>query len=178
MEAFYSRYPGVQAWNEEIQIKASLDGMHYVADSGYELIKTWLHKSETSRIYCFKQYKNKYADSAYSSRPEYGYSPTELKNYPVQGLATGDIVPMMLGVLFRKFKDTVGLKLVNTVHDSILLDVVGNEEHINKTIKEVTDVLNNTHLFYEKTFEKPLALKLSAGCSVGKNWFEMKERTI
>ena len=178
MEAFYNRYPGVQAWNEEIQIKASLDGMHYVADSGYELIKTWLHKSETSRIYCFKQYKNKYADSAYSSRPEYGYSPTELKNYPVQGLATGDIVPMMLGVLFRKFKDTVGLKLVNTVHDSILLDVVGNEENINKIIKEVTDVLNNTHLFYEKTFEKPLALKLSAGCSVGKNWFEMKERTI
>ena len=80
--------------------------------------------------------------------------------------------------MFRKFKDTVGVKLVNTVHDSILLDVVGNEECVDIIIKEVTHVLNNTHVFYEKTFEKPLALKLSAGCSVGKNWFEMKERTI
>ena len=179
MEAFYARYPSVHTWHQMIQVQAGMEGIHELLErGGFELGKTWRHKSETGRIYCFKQYKNKYADSGYSSRPAYAYSPTELKNYPVQGLATGDIVPMMLGVLFRKFRDNPNIKLVNTVHDSILLDVVGNEEYINIIIKEVAHVLNNTHMFYEKTFEKPLALKLSAGCSVGKNWFEMKERTI
>ena len=54
------------------------------------------------------------------------FSPTQLKNYPVQGFATGDIVPEVLGRLRRVLTEK-GLSdkvlLVNTVHDSVLFDV-------------------------------------------------------
>ena len=49
------------------------------------------------------------------------------------------------------------------------------DEERDAVIKEVLNVLNNTHEYYEETFGKPLALKLSAGASAGKNWFEMTE---
>ena len=176
IDTFYARYPSVRLWHTDMSERAEAEGMHDEVIDGYEFSKTWRFKSETGRIYVFKQYKNKYADSVWSTKKEYTFSPTELKNYPVQGLATGDIVPMMLGILYRKFKDRGGVYLVNTVHDSILFDVF--DDKLETTIKEVTDVLTNTNVYFEKTFGFPLALKLSAGCSVGKNWYEMKERTI
>lgn len=176
IETFYARYPSVNLWHKDMAERAEEEGLHSSVIDGYEFSKTWRFQSETGRIYVFKQYKNKYADSSWATKKEYTFSPTELKNYPVQGLATGDIVPMMLGILYRKFKDHIGVRLVNTVHDSILFDVLDGQ--LEKTIKEVFDVLTNTHVYFEKTFGFPLALKLSAGCSVGKNWFEMKERTV
>ena len=83
------------------------------------------------------------------------------------------IVPLMLGVLFRKLINKPGVKLVNTIHDSIMIDC--SDVEVEATIKEVQNVLNNTHHYFEKTFGVPLALKLNAGASVGDNWFEMKE---
>jgi len=175
VEAFYRRYPYVKIWNEQMALDADRGGVHEELKMGsVAFSKTWRYKSETGRTYVFKQYKNKFADSTWStSRGEYTYSPTELKNYPVQGLATGDIVPMMLGILFRKFINKKGVRLVNTVHDSILFDV--HNDVLDVTIKEVFNVLNNTHEYFNRSFKSSLALKLTAGCSVGKNWFEMKE---
>jgi DNA polymerase I-like protein with 3'-5' exonuclease and polymerase domains len=103
----------------------------------------------------------------------YSFSPTEMKNYPIQGLATGDIVPMMLGVIFRKLKDREDVKLLNTIHDSVLFDV--KQEAIGDFILDIKELFQNTHAHFEKTFKHPLALKLNAGVSVGENWFEIKE---
>lgn len=163
---FYTRYPEVQKWHYTMQIQANRCGLHDKSATGeHELARTWRWASPTGRIYVFREYKN-----TYHLDREYNFSPTELKNYPIQGLATGDIVPMMLGVLFRKFVNRTGVCLVNTVHDSIMFDV-SPEAIASGLLKEVTDVLNNTHMYYEKTFEHPLALKLTASASVGTNWF-------
>ena len=96
-----------------------------------------------------------------------------MKNYPVQGLATGDIVPMMLGVMFRLLKGRDDVKMVNTIHDSLMFDV--RLDAADDFVKGMTELLQNTHVYFESIFEKPLALKLNAGASVGINWFEMKE---
>eukprot|EP00796_Vickermania_ingenoplastis_P004202 gene4202-3034_t len=60
-----------------------------------------------------------------TSRKSTNFSPTHLKNYPVQGFA-GEIVQIMLGVLFRKFlsNDNYGglACLTNTVHDCVWVD--------------------------------------------------------
>jgi DNA polymerase I-like protein with 3'-5' exonuclease and polymerase domains len=103
----------------------------------------------------------------------YTFSPTELKNYPVQGLATGDIVPMMLGIIFRQLLGRDDVKMVNTVHDSLMFDV--KSDSADAFITEITTILQCTHMYFEETFKKPLALKLNAGASIGKNWFDMKE---
>jgi DNA polymerase I-like protein with 3'-5' exonuclease and polymerase domains len=96
-----------------------------------------------------------------------------LKNYPIQGLATGDIVPMMLGIIFRKLKNREDIKMVNTIHDSLMFDV--NSDSVEFFTKELTSTLKGTDEYFHILFRTPLALKLNAGASVGDNWFNMKE---
>ena len=45
-----------------------------------------------------------------------------IKNYPVQGFATGDIVPVVLLEMDERLKPLKSC-LVNTVHDSTVIDV-------------------------------------------------------
>ena len=161
IDTFYKRYSGVRRWNEKMATDATILGTH----EDLKVPKTWRHQAETGRVYVFNEYPSKY-----DTTKAYNFSPTELKNYPVQGLATGDIVPMMLGILFRKLLGRDKVKLVNTVHDSIMLDV--HTTVLDSTVKEVKEVLNNTDQYYQKTFGIPLALKLSVGVTIGKNWFE------
>jgi DNA polymerase I-like protein with 3'-5' exonuclease and polymerase domains len=167
---FYARYPEVRGWNTSMENVANLKGVHITTPEGLTSItRQWKHISETKRIYTFNEYKSKYEGTR-----DYTFSPTELKNYPVQGLATGDIVPLMLGVVFRELVSTSGVKLINTIHDSILLDC-SMEAVEAGVIEKVQRLLERTHEYYKATFGIPLALKLSAGVSSGKNWFEMEE---
>ena len=63
--------------------------------------------------------------------------------------------------------------MVNTIHDSLMFDV-RVESSVN-FILEITDILKETHKYFEEMFKTPLALKLNAGASFGTNWFEMEE---
>jgi DNA polymerase I-like protein with 3'-5' exonuclease and polymerase domains len=170
VDVFYARYSSVGKWHKEFAVEVESKSTYELDDDGFrEKTKTYILNTETGRKFCFKEY---HSDSSWSSRT-YNFSPTELKNYPVQGLATGDIVPMMLGVMFRLLKGREDVKMVNTIHDSLMFDV--KLEAADDFIKGMTELLKNTHVYFETIFGKPLALKLNAGASVGVNWYEMKE---
>jgi DNA polymerase I-like protein with 3'-5' exonuclease and polymerase domains len=170
VKVFYTRYPYVAKWHTEFAKEVGTKSKYELDESGlHEKVKTYIYKTETGRRFCFKEY---HSDCSWSSR-SYNFSPTELKNYPVQGLATGDIVPMMLGVMFRLLKGRDDVKMVNTIHDSLMFDV--RLDAADDFVKGMTELLQNTHVYFENIFEKPLALKLNAGASVGINWYEMKE---
>ena len=170
VDVFYARYASVGKWHKEFAIEVESKSTYELDDDGFrEKTKTYILNTETGRKFCFKEY---HSDSEWSSR-SYNFSPTELKNYPVQGLATGDIVPMMLGIMFRLLKGRDDVKMVNTIHDSLMFDV--KQESVDDFVKGMTELLQNTHIYFEMIFGKPLALKLNAGASVGINWFEMKE---
>jgi DNA polymerase I-like protein with 3'-5' exonuclease and polymerase domains len=51
---------------------------------------------------------------------------TQIKNYPVQSFATADIVPIAL-LYIDKLLDSMKSCVVNTVHDSIVIDVHPDE---------------------------------------------------
>jgi DNA polymerase I-like protein with 3'-5' exonuclease and polymerase domains len=170
VDVFYTRYVGVADWHKNFAEQVEADSIYELDDDGFrEKVKTYILHTETGRKFCFKEY---YSDSTWSTRT-YNFSPTELKNYPIQGLATGDIVPMMLGIIFRQLKNRDDVKMVNTIHDSLMFDV--ELDSVTPFIKEITEVLKLTHSYFEDIFKKPLALKLNAGASVGINWFDMKE---
>ena len=170
VDVFYGRYPSVGKWHKEFAIEVESKGTYELDEDGFrEKTKTYILNTETGRKFCFKEY---HSDSTWSTRT-YNFSPTELKNYPVQGLATGDIVPMMLGVMFRLLKGRDDVKMVNTIHDSLMFDV--KLSAADDFVKGMTELLQNTHVYFETIFGKPLALKLNAGASVGVNWYEMKE---
>jgi DNA polymerase I len=173
IDVFYTRYPMVKGWHDTFSREVETNAKHLIGDDGLlERNKTYVHKTDTGRKFVFKEYYN---TSAWSSKM-YNFSPTELKNWAVQGLATGDIVPHMLGVLFRKLIGRDDVLMVNTIHDSILFDV--KADSVVDFLLEVTDTLKDTHLYFEETFKHPLALKLNAGASYGINWFNMTEASI
>jgi DNA polymerase I-like protein with 3'-5' exonuclease and polymerase domains len=80
---------------------------------------------------------------------------------------------MMLGQIFQHVKRMEGVKMVNTIHDSIMFDV--KEERVDDFVVWITRMLGDTHEYFHKIFKTPLALKLNAGASVGVNWYEMQE---
>jgi DNA polymerase I-like protein with 3'-5' exonuclease and polymerase domains len=167
---FYGRYKDVAKWHTEFAATVERFATNNINEEGIkDKFRSYTHQTETGRRYHFSEYYN---EAEWSTRM-YNFSPTEMKNYPVQGLATGDIVPMMLGILFRKLVNKDYVKMVNTVHDSIMFDVHVAAKHL--VIEEVLTTLQNTHVHFFETFGKPLALKLNAGASVGKNWFNMEE---
>ena len=170
VDVFYGRYKAVAKWHTEFAAMVELRATNDLnVDGVREKFRTYVHQTETGRKFCFSEYYN---EDSWSTRT-YNFSPTEFKNYPVQGLATGDIVPMMLGVIFRQLIGRDDVKMVNTVHDSLMFDVMSDSS--DAFITEITTILKCTHMYFEEAFKIPLALKLNVGASVGKNWFDMKE---
>ena len=97
---------------------------------------------------------------------------TMIKNYPVQGFATGDIVPVVLLELERKLKPLKSL-LINTVHDSVVIDIHPDEEQdvigvINSLNENLNEIINR---YYAIDFNVPLLLE----AKIGPNWLDTKD---
>ena len=94
---------------------------------------------------------------------------TMIKNYPVQGFATGDVVPV---VLIEMEKNLQGMQscIVNTVHDSMVIDIHPDEEQqVIKLVEEMNDGLNKlVEKYYGVTMNVPLLLE----AKVGPNWLD------
>ena len=97
---------------------------------------------------------------------------TQIKNYPVQSFATADIVPIALMHIEGLLSDMKSC-IVNTVHDSIVIDVHPDEE------QEVIEAINNTNkelpnliaLRWGVDFNVPLLLE----AKIGPNWLDTKD---
>ena len=97
---------------------------------------------------------------------------TQIKNYPVQSFATADIVPIAL-LHIDKLLDDMQSCVVNTVHDSIVIDVHPDEERrvidiIHQTNKELPDLIT---IRWGLVFNVPLLLE----AKIGPNWLDTKD---
>jgi len=97
---------------------------------------------------------------------------TQIKNYPVQSFATADIVPIAL-LHIEKLLDNMQSCVVNTVHDSIVIDVHPDEEQgviqiIQDTNKVLPDLIT---LRWGLVFNVPLELE----AKIGPNWLDTKD---
>jgi DNA polymerase I-like protein with 3'-5' exonuclease and polymerase domains len=96
---------------------------------------------------------------------------TQIKNYPVQSFATADIVPLIMLEIDARL-DNMQSCIVNTVHDSIVIDVHPNEssqvheviESVNREMKHIIDRQ------YQIDFNVPLLLE----SKIGNNWLDTK----
>lgn len=172
---YYERYPQVGIWQdlirEEVEQSAEYKGDR--SPTGLPL-KRGYHISPTGRIYTFKEYERKDKKTGrYNGRS--GFSLTQMKNYPVQGFATGDIVPTMGGVLFKELSSVFGpeeMCMVNTVHDSYVFDVyIGDVEYVQGVI---SGILDRTGEIISKKYSIDIPVKLKYDISVGDNWSECK----
>ena len=97
---------------------------------------------------------------------------TQIKNYPVQSFATADIVPLILYHIENRL-ELLQSCIVNTVHDSIVIDV--HPDEINKVVfilktmnQDINSIINNE---FGIDFNVPLLLE----SKIGDNWLDTKD---
>lgn len=97
---------------------------------------------------------------------------TQVVNYPVQGFATGDIVPLACIRALRAFRER-GLKskLILTVHDSIVVDVFPGE--IGKVAQALSWAMKGVTDEVKERWKYEFSLALDIELEAGKNWMEM-----
>lgn len=180
IDAFYSRYPYVKIWQNR-NISAVHDDRQYnggvYTELGYPKGHSVLVPAPTGRKYVFHEYDA--PEWLRSKGTLTSFSPTEIKNYPVQGFATGDIVPITLAVLMQRWAEHREIHAMpcNTVHDSFMFECV--REDIDSLIEMVNnEVIPGVMFVLEDTFGIKLAVPLKVDVKVGPNWGEMKKYEI
>lgn len=173
IQNYYGRYCGLRDWQEANieQVKANRRQTGQHTPSGFPLGEAYL-PSLTGRLYYFKEQEAPewmHRKGTYSS-----FQPTQIKNYPSQGFATGDLVPMCVGELFYALKACPNLRdkalLINTVHDSVLLDVEASA--LEQTIEIVEKVLTDAPKYLKLHFDLNFNLPIKVESSYGRTWAE------
>jgi len=153
-KAFLEKYKDIAKWHEDLQSHA------------IEFKKV---KLPSGREYSFP----------YAQRQAWGGSSysTQIKNYPVQGFATADIVPIACINAYKMMKEKkVKSLLINTVHDSIVVDGHPDEIDLMTDIldRATKNVIDSLYSFYKVEFNVPLDTELK----IGDNWLDMNEVSL
>ena len=102
---------------------------------------------------------------------------TKIVNYPVQGFATGDIVPLGMVELSKEMKKAdVKSLMVLTVHDSILIDVYPGEEQ--QMAKMMRDTMSGVRDVMKTRWGVDFNIDLPVDIKMGPNWMDTKEVII
>lgn len=150
LELFFEKYKRLKQWHGEL--------LRTVADTGQIV-------SPTGRVYKY-EYKRGYSG-------DLELPATQIKNYIVQGLGA-DIMSVIRVDFYRRFKNAniKGL-LVNTVHDSIVLDLESNLD-VDKSVEMIYNVLLDFPQNFEKIFGVPFDLEIRGEMEVGMNQYDME----
>ena len=100
-------------------------------------------------------------------------SGTAIKNYPVQGFATADLLPMALIYTSKLLADNKMQSVIcNTVHDSIVFDVHPKEKDLAIDIlsKGMLSLYDECKKRYDITYSMPVGIELK----IGKNWLDLE----
>lgn len=146
--AFKEKYAGVADWHEKLQDDAVTKG-YITLPSGRQYAfpgTTWTRwGTATNR--------------------------TAICNYPVQGFATGDLLPISLVYLSKAMK-TKDLKSVicNTVHDSIVLDIYPGEE--DTCTELVVEAMMSLRQECQRRYGVDYDMPVSVEVKMGPNWLD------
>jgi DNA polymerase-1 len=148
-EQFTQKYKGVASWHSRLAKEALNTGM-ITTPSGRQFSFPDVQRRRNGTVSNF----------------------TQIKNYPVQSFATADIVPIIL-VHIQKELDRYKSCVVNTVHDSIVIDIhPSEEENVLNIIRDTNKSLNNIiNLEFGIDFDVPLLLE----AKIGTNWLDTKD---
>lgn len=147
IDEYYKKYRGIAKWHEELIREA---------------VTTGKVVSPTGREYIFTKFEGKIRD-------------TQVKNYTVQG--TGADIMALARVSFHNRMKKLNYNnclLVNTVHDSIVLDVDENTVDVQKIINTMHEVFDDLPMNFKKMFGVEFNTPMACEVQTGYNWEDMK----
>lgn len=108
-------------------------------------------------------------------RSGYVKNRTSICNYPVQALATAEIIPVAL-VYFYHYVKALGLQMfiVNTVHDSIICELPPEEREMFHLLCRQC-LIHEPRQYLKKVYYLDFVAPLGAGVKTGTHWSEGKE---
>ena len=153
-QRFKEKYVQVTEWHKKLEKEA---------------VTTKIVKLPSGREYCFPDAKWTEWGSATNR--------TAICNYPVQGFATADLLPIALVKLDKQMQKLKMKSVIcNTVHDSIVLDVHPDEKDL--AIKVLSQAMRSlpqeTKRRYGVYYDMPVGIELK----IGKNWLDLEEVAI
>ena len=146
---FMDKYRGIAKWHKKL---------------GDEAINLGRIKIPSGRQYAFPDVERRA-----SGTPTHF---TMIKNYPVQGFATADIVPIVLLEIETRLNGYKSM-LVNSVHDSVVLDVHPLEEK--DVLRVIDDVNKSLKSIVESYYDIDVNVPLLLESKIGDNWLDVKD---
>jgi len=101
---------------------------------------------------------------------EFGFAINQIKNYPIQGMSGGDILPLLAVIIRRGMrKMCLQSKLILTVHDSIVFDYIeGEKEKLARLCYNVGNSLDKyVSNYYDIDFNVKLEVEVECGPNYG-----------
>jgi DNA polymerase-1 len=126
-----------------------------------EAMSTGRIKTPSGREFSFNNMK-RYANGKVSNF-------TQIKNYPVQSFATADIVPVVLMEIEKQLSKLQSC-IVNTVHDSIVIDVHPEEKQ--KVTFILRGINTNMKAIIDNQFKIDFNVPLKLDMKIGNNWLD------
>lgn len=172
IDEYYNRYAGVKAWQNDVMeavYQSRIPGEVEGYGKGH-----W--DSPTGRLYTFFE----------QDPPEWmkdrtpNFSPTQIKNYPVQGSATADIMAVFRARHYRVLLSSPlrGMVLpINTVHDSLMCDCISREAALEAAklhkglASQLQDVMMETW-----GWVCPVPFKIES--KIGPKWSELEKVSV
>ena len=146
---FTEKYQGIKAWHSRLATEAMNTGM-ITTPSGRQFAFPNIKGLPNGKVTNF----------------------TQIKNYPVQSFATADIVPLVLMHMDNKLQ-TVKSCVVNSVHDSVVIDV--HPEEIKQVIYLIRNINNELTQLIESHFAIKFNVPLLLEAKIGDNWLDTKD---
>lgn len=146
IDEYYKKYRGIAKWHEELIREA---------------VTTGKVVSPTGREYIFTKFDGKIRD-------------TQVKNYTVQGTGA-DIMALARVSFYNRMKklNYPNCLLVNTVHDSIVMDVDEKSVDVDKIVSTMHEVFDDLPANFKKMFGVEFNTPMACEVMIGKDWEAM-----
>jgi DNA polymerase I-like protein with 3'-5' exonuclease and polymerase domains len=149
IDQFYNKYTKLKEWHDEILFRAKRDRKLTMP---------------TGRVYYYEPEVTSYGVK---------HPRTKILNYPVQGLGA-DLMSIARVSLRNRLLNKEGVRLINTVHDSIILDFDPEVWDNNSIVSIVEKCFNDVPSNFEKLFGHKFNLPMRVECEVGPTWGNME----
>lgn len=166
-------YPGIPAFFELVKsaVESTPDWRFFDAEAGISMHKgQW--QAFTGTKYIWRQYPAKEWQRKRGIRAS--FSPTEMKNYPVQG-TSGEFVQIAMGMLARRFIATNNYDgkayLINTVHDCFWVDC--HKSVLIQVCADLKRILEAIPMYIKETWGIQVPVKFPTDGEIGFNMHTM-----
>jgi DNA polymerase I-like protein with 3'-5' exonuclease and polymerase domains len=170
-DSLYSTYPGIKIWQElnVTKVDKSKIRTYEKSKNGFPICKGTL-KTDTGRVYTFKQYDAMPWQKARGI--DVSFNRSQICNYPIQGFATGDIVPTVIGEVTHwlhnsEYSETC--LMINTTHDSITFDIK-TQPRFTYIVDSLLQIMEDAPTYLKEIYDIDFDLPLKCEATMGKSW--------